>query len=48
MGLLVFALLIGLSFKAWRWMKIDKCLDRGGSWNYQQGVCEESKKAERE
>ena len=33
-------LLISLAF----WMKgcvdIDKCLDNGGRWNYEKGVCE--------
>ena len=24
-------------------VRIDRCLDRGGAWNYDEGACEESR-----
>ena len=34
------ALVAGLRAPVTRWLDIDACLDRGGSWNYAVDVCE--------
>lgn len=39
LGILVITLIIGF-IKYSTFFKIDKCLDSGGSWNYETGTCE--------
>ncbi len=36
------ALLIGMTLGYWfrGWLDVDRCLDRGGRWNYEAGWCE--------
>ena len=36
------ALILGVAFLCWLkgCSDIDKCLDNGGRWNYEKGVCE--------
>lgn len=29
-----------LAPRAWRWIEIDRCLDRGGAWNYPHDRCD--------
>jgi hypothetical protein len=37
--LLIIALLIAVGLYGRRWLAIDACLDRGGTWNYQENTC---------
>ncbi len=41
-ALLVIALIVLIAFAFWAkgCLEIDKCLDNGGRWNYEKGVCE--------
>jgi hypothetical protein len=40
-ALWVFAVVVGIGLAAWFYgeVKIDKCLDAGGAWDYQQKRC---------
>lgn len=40
--LLVISLLLLSAFAYWMkgYLDVDKCLDSGGRWNYEKGICE--------
>jgi hypothetical protein len=40
LGVVAAAGLVAFVFWAYRWLKIDACLDRGGAWDYAAGKCQ--------
>ena len=40
--ILTIALILLIAVVYWLkgWLDIDKCLDSGGRWNYEKGICE--------
>ena len=38
--ILVFALSLFFGFEAYKFIEVDKCLDKGGRYNFEKGICE--------
>ena len=45
-GLVTLGVLFFGYYKLVEFFRVDSCLDRGGSWNYEIGVCEFNKAVE--
>jgi len=45
-GIGIIAGILALVFVLWvvRFIKVDKCLDSGGRWNYENSICEYAQK----